>query len=102
VRHAAHRIHDNSREAFHEEHDKLGRRAQAVLDWVKAHGPCTDRDVMRGLGFTDGNAVKPRISELVQRGLLEELHTKAICPITHKRVRLVRAATEPKQQEMFA
>lgn len=48
-----------------------GRRA-AVLAWIQEHGPATDRQVMHGLGFTDMNAVRPRITELLDMGLLRE------------------------------
>lgn len=83
-------MHDNSVSAFRSLN--VSDRAATVLRvYVDSLAPLTDREVMRRLGFTDGNAVKPRISELVDAGLLEE-HGDTIDAETHKRVRLCRPA----------
>ncbi len=49
----------------------------------------TDRHVCTFLGFTDMNSVRPRITTLIKRGLLEECGSMRD-PLTGKRVRLVR------------
>ena len=81
-------IHANSIQAYHAEKPKLSRRATAILAYITEHGPHTDREVMRGMGFAEPNAVRPRITELVDAGLLMEVGD-VTCPTTHKRVRRV-------------
>lgn len=81
-------IHDNSVQAYHEEEPKLSRRADAVLAWITRHGPHTDREVMVGMGFSEPNAVRPRITELIERGKLMEVGD-IMCSVTGKRVRRV-------------
>jgi hypothetical protein len=94
-------VHANSRAAYFEAAGMISRRAQMVLDWVRANGRATDRQVMQGLGFTDGNAVKPRISELIQIGLLVEVGATR-CHITGKTVRLVDVPRGPAQGRLFS
>lgn len=81
-------MHAHSLQAFRGEALKLSARAGAVLEWVVEHGPHTDREVMKGMGFTDMNSVRPRITELVDTGLLSQVGSKE-CPVTGKRVRVV-------------
>lgn len=82
-------VHANSVQAFHEEEAKLSRRATAVLGWIRIYGPHTDRQIAQGMGFgADMNAVRPRVTELIQAGLLEELRDVR-CPVTGKTVRIV-------------
>jgi hypothetical protein len=70
----------------------LGEREAAVLKtFCESPAPLTDREVMRRLGFTDPNAVRPRCTDLVERGLLEECGTTQD-PQTGKSVRLCRPA----------
>lgn len=69
-------MHENSLAAFREEGSRLTSRALAVLGWVEQFGPATDREVMRGMGFSDPNAVRPRLTELVQAGKLMEVCTR--------------------------
>ena len=94
-------VHQNSIESYHSSGPLISRRAQMVLDWVRANGRATDRQVMQGLGFTDGNAVKPRISELIQIGLLVEVGATR-CHITGKTVRLVDVPRGPAQGRLFS
>lgn len=81
-------VHANSITAFHGEQPKLSKRAKAVLAWIEEHGPHTDREVMAGMGFTEPNAVRPRITELVDARHLEEVGN-VTCPVTGKTVRRV-------------
>jgi hypothetical protein len=86
-------IHSNSAAALASESESghLSRREQAImslLQWnAKLHW--TDREIMGVLSFTDMNSVRPRITTLIKRGLLEECGSM-IDPLTGKRVRLVR------------
>lgn len=94
-------MHDNSIAAYRQEEAKLSRRAQQVLDWIREHGPSTDRQVMWGLGFTDPNSVRPRITELIDLNKLMEVCNVA-CPVTGKTVRKVdiRARRKAVQLEL--
>lgn len=94
-------IHPNSRAAYFEGAGMISRRAQMVLDWVRANGRATDRQVMQGLGFAEPNAVRPRITELVDIGALIEVGSIA-CPVTHKTVRLVDVPRGPAQGRLFS
>lgn len=101
IGHVAHRMHENSLDAYSVECDKLGRRAQAVLEWVRGHGPATDREIMRGLGFADPNTVRPRVTELVEWGLLAEIGRR-VDSLTHKTVRVVDVPRGPAQMRLIA
>lgn len=88
-------IHEHSIAAYHTELPKLSRRLLAILVWLESH-PCkTDREVMIGMGFSDMNAVRPRITEGVEMGRIVEVGEK-VCPITHKTVRIVDLSLDEK------
>lgn len=92
-------IHANSHAAYHQERKKLSRRAMLILAWIDLNGQHTDREVMRGMGFSDMNSVRPRITELVDAGQLVEVRDVR-CPVTRKTVRVV--GRPPKQMELLA
>jgi len=72
-RHATHAMHGNSLQAYAESRPALSARCQAIVDWLRLRqSPASDRQIMEGLGFSDMNAVRPRISELLERGVLRE------------------------------
>lgn len=96
-----HEVHPNSLAAYHGSGPALSRRAQTVLDWLRAHGPATDRQAARGLGFGDMNAVRPRITELVDLGLLRETGSRR-CEVTGKTVRVVDVPRGPAQGDLFS
>ena len=78
-------IHENSLKSNHE----MEKRQAAILEIYKIMPTClTDRDVMFHMGMFDMNAVRPRISEMLDRGILEE-RGKVTCPVTGRTVRLV-------------
>lgn len=89
-------IHANSVAAYHSEEQKLGRRALDILFWVRAHGPATDRQIARGMGFGDMNSVRPRVTELVETGQLREVDSIK-CEVTGRHVR--RVGIPPDQSE---
>lgn len=100
MKHLEHRMHDNSVSAYRAEEVKLSRRAQDVFAWIQLHGPHTDREVMRGMGFTDMNAVRPRITELLElRKLMEVGNVR--CTVTGKSVRRV-DTRRPRQEALFS
>jgi hypothetical protein len=81
-------VHSNSLATFRAEEHRFSRRAVAVREWIREHGPHTDRQVMQGMGFREPNAVRPRITELVDAGELIEVRNTR-CPETGKTVRVV-------------
>lgn len=81
-------VHANSVDAYHQEEPRLSRRAAAILEWIERHGPATDRRVMEAMGFREPNAVRPRITELIDLGSLREVRNTR-CPVTGKTVRVV-------------
>lgn len=86
--HASHAMHEHSLAAYRSEEAKLHTRDKAVLEWIRQHGPHTDREVMRGLGFTEPGAVRPRITELISKGCLMEVCSRKD-EVTGKTVRVV-------------
>jgi len=86
-------IHLNSIAAYWQGRDDLfGKRHQKVLAVLRASSSSlTDREVMVRCGFSDPNAVRPRITELVSAEIVVEVGSVA-CPVTGKTVRLVKLA----------
>lgn len=87
--------HPNSTAALAQEKDKkrLSRRCRMILSEAsKRDSEFSDRQMRQWLGLSDMNAVRPRITELVQDGFLVECGT-TIDTTSRKRVRLCRRAT---------
>ena len=66
----------------------LSRRNRQVLESIISGGAATDREVKERLGFDDMNMVRPRITSLLDDGLLEEI-AQIRCDRTERLVRLV-------------
>lgn len=95
-RHESHTMHEHSIEAYRT--SDFSARALAVLSvYLASAAPLTDREVMARLGFTDGNAVKPRVSELIlARRLWQSGKTKD--PTTGKTVRVCTATALARRE----
>lgn len=93
-------MHANSLACYRAEEGRLSKRAAAILAWITEAGPRTDRQVMQGMGFTDMNAVRPRITELIDANLLMEVGD-VTCPTTGKRVRRV-DIRRPRQLDLIS
>lgn len=92
-------MHANSVAAFRQEETRLGKRELLILAWLDLNpGRYTDRQIMRGLKFTEPNCVRPRITHLVQMGNLVEVGAVK-CPETRKTVRVV---SRPAQLDLIA
>lgn len=90
------RIHANSLLSYYSgERTLFSKREQDVLLAVRAQGKATDREIMLSLQFSDMNSVRPRISELVEDGVLEEVGSQAD-PVTGKTVRIVALKCDPR------
>ena len=83
--------HANSRLSYRYLGSARSDRTMRILDWLRAHGPATDREIRDGLGLEDMNSVRPRISEAIREGLIREIGART-CGMTGKLVRVVEAA----------
>lgn len=78
-------VHQNSIKSFYG-FDTSERQSEIFDIFSKADKPLTDRDVLTIMGFSDMNCVRPRITELIKRGVLVEV-SKVTDPFTFKTVR---------------
>jgi predicted ArsR family transcriptional regulator len=81
-------MHENSLFAWAEEQNRLGERASQILASLHQDGPGTDREICKRLGFTDPNACRPRLTELIKKGLARECGSTRDS-VTGKTVRIV-------------
>jgi len=68
--------HEDSLAAHESLGSELTGRRAAVVAWLRAHGrPATDREIAHGMfgDSADMNMVRPRVSELLAAGALEEV-----------------------------
>lgn len=95
-------MHENSLRSYAEIRSQLkGRRLEILLFMESKAKAMTDREIMVGLGKSDMNAVRPRITELVKLSLLRECNAVR-CEKTGKRVRTTCARfVEPTQRNLF-
>jgi hypothetical protein len=85
-------MHANSLAAYYDgELDEFTKRQREILEAFKRYGGLTDRQCMTKLGYHDMNAVRPRITELINRGVLLEV-SNPTCPVTKKTVRVCEIA----------
>jgi predicted transcriptional regulator len=87
-------MHDNSIMAYSEIKPELtGRRRNVYLALKGYSRKCTDREIKEIMGMGDMNAVRPRITELIKLGYIEEVGSIK-CPVTNKTVRQVMIINE--------
>lgn len=80
----------NSLLAYYEGRKEFSKREMMILGWLLMNpGAWTDRQIKTGLEQADMNGVRPRINELIGRKALE-VAGDTVCPVTGKKVRLVR------------
>lgn len=94
--------HKNSGEAYVQELPRFSKREQEIIGVLKSAimiGGLTDRKIQLMLGYADKNAVSPRITEMVERGVLVEVG-HAIDGHTGKKVRIVNLAPKESQQDL--
>lgn len=87
--------HANSLAAYHDGAKEFTKRHALVIDAVRKLGKATDRQIKELLGFSDMNAVRPRVTELVQASRLEECGN-VVDAVTRRPVRTVRMAGQPE------
>lgn len=89
-------IHRNSKTSYDELVPELsGRRKQIYLTMLKHGTRLTDREIKDKMGLIDMNAVRPRITEMIKSGHVEEVENTK-CPVTNKTVRKVRIKNCPR------
>lgn len=68
--------HENSLAAYGDPDVRavLTGRRKAVAEWIRLHGPCTVREILEGVfpGRENKNLVAPRVTELLNAGVLRE------------------------------
>ncbi len=92
-------IHRNSKLAHEQERVQLSLRAANILSHLKDGLARTDRMIKNEMNFPDMNNVRPRITELISGGFIEEVGSHK-CSITGKRVRLVQFKPMDIQQKL--
>lgn len=92
-RHDRHDMHPNSMATYREEATagRLSKRYSEILEIVRRLGQGTDREILQASEYRDMNAVRPRITELIESGWLEEFDNVQD-KTTGKPVRVVRIA----------
>lgn len=94
-------IHLNSITAYWQGRtDLFNKRHRLIIGiFQSAHSPITDREAMIAARAADPNFVRPRITELIEAGILEESGSR-VCPVTGKTVRLVKLRVRETQREL--
>ena len=100
--HRVRQVHTNSVSAYYEGllDSSFSKREALILDALKDLGSATDREILDQLLFNDMNAVRPRITELINdAGILEECGHK-YDSYTEKNVRIVRIIKDEDQRQL--
>lgn len=94
------RIHWNSREGLARQKHPMAERARRILLWFRDNASRTDRDCRDAMfgAHADMNTVRPRITELIDDALLEEIG-RVPDSLTGHSVRLVRATRRGMEVE---
>jgi len=95
-------IHTNSIIAYYEGRFKFSKRECEILGYLLMNPqPITDRKLKDALRYVDMDSVRPRITELIKKGCIEQCG-RVTCSLTGKSVRLikVRAMQATPQMEM--
>lgn len=97
-------VHSNSLAAWHagERSGFFNDRELEVLEALhNARMPLRDRQIMEACGYSELARVQPRISDLLNQGVLQEVGRQK-CPLSGKYVRMTAIAPEPvMKQEQF-
>ncbi len=88
-------LHQHSLDAHEATAETMQGRKRAILEWLRAYGPATDRQVKDAVvgDRADMNSVRPRITELIGLGLAHEVGSIKD-DVTGLHVRIVRARME--------
>lgn len=88
-------LHQHSLDAHAATEETMTGRKRSIMEWLRAYGPATDRQVKEALfgERADMNTVRPRITELIGMGVAHEVGSIKDS-ITGLHVRIVRARME--------
>lgn len=87
-------------ESYHEILETLGERQRLVYELIRRYPEHTDRELAQLAGAGDPNQVRPRRSELSDKGLVAEAG-KRRCEVTGKLAMTWRIVTHQDQLELW-
>ncbi len=97
MRHREHRMHAHSLRAYAS--SDFSDRERAIIHCLgESAVPLTAREIAGRLGYADLNAVRPRLTELLEDHIVAEA-TRVRCPVTGKTVSTFAIAV-PVQQAL--
>ena len=78
-------VEETSKLAYNELKNEglLGDRQSKVYQYIRNNPHRTANEIAKGMNFSDGNSVKPRITELKDMGLIETTG-KMVCDISNR------------------
>lgn len=94
------RIAVTSVESYHEILETLGERQRLVYELIRRYPEHTDRELARLAGAGDPNAIRPRRTELLDKGVITE-GGKRRCEVTGKLAKTWRITTRRDQLELW-
>lgn len=94
------RIADTSVLSYHEITETLGERQRVVYDLILRYPGRTDRELAKLALAGDPNQIRPRRTELVDRGVIEEAG-KRRCEVTGKLAKTWRVRRHRDQLELW-
>lgn len=97
-KHAAHNIADNSLEAYFSILNDMPKRRAIIFRSIAYYGPSTDRMIMKRLGYSELNSVRPRITEMINDNVLIQIGSQ-VDAWTNRTVRIVDIHPELKTKE---
>ena len=71
---------------------KAPTRKKAILNYLNEKGPHTAEEIMSGMGFSDPNRVRPRLSEMKKDGLVKN-PDKLLSPRTGRKTAIWEAVS---------
>lgn len=86
-------------ESYEELRSSLNDRQDRILGLIEQKPHSSDREILIAYGGTEMNQVRPRITELIDKGLVEESGNKK-CQLTKRKVRTLRAVDYSNPSQM--
>ncbi|WP_020613246.1 hypothetical protein [Sediminispirochaeta bajacaliforniensis] len=94
------RIAVTSVESYHEILETLGERQHLVYELIRRYPEHTDRELAQLAGAGDPNQIRPRRTELLDKGVITE-SGKRRCEVTGKLAKTWRIVTQRDQLELW-
>lgn len=92
-------MHENSIKTYYEELKSLTNRQAEIFNILqqRSNEVFTDREIKEIMHFGDMNTVRPRITEMIKKGIVKEQGVTK-CIRTNKTVRVVRCITSDEYE----